>query len=276
MAAAFFLMVVAMSLIPLGDTAGKLLGQQGVPAVTVAWARFTLGGLCLIPFVVRSGIGGALLDWRVLFRGALIVATVLAILTALRTEDIASVFAAFFVGPLLSYVLSVLLLAEPVSPLRSLLVAAGFAGVLLVVRPGFGMTPGMGWAVLSGLFYGCFLTVSRWLAGRHPPLGLLLAQMVVGAVVLAPVAAVAGGLGAGAPLLFGISGVASMLANLLLVLAYRRAGATRLAPFVYFQLIAATALGWGVFGDLPDPLALAGLGVILASGLGSLALRQKA
>jgi drug/metabolite transporter (DMT)-like permease len=51
------------------------------------------------------------------------------------------------------------------------------------------------------------------------------------------------------------------------------APATRLAPFVYTQLIAATALGWAVFGVWPDALTLAGLGIVLASGLATLALR---
>jgi drug/metabolite transporter (DMT)-like permease len=69
------------------------------------------------------------------------------------------------------------------------------------------------------------------------------------------------------------SALGSMLGNLCLILALRMAPATRLAPFVYTQLIAATALGWAVFGVWPDPLTLAGLVVVLISGMATLVLR---
>jgi drug/metabolite transporter (DMT)-like permease len=65
-----------------------------------------------------------------------------------------------------------------------------------------------------------------------------------------------------------------MAGNLLLILAYKAAPATRLAPFVYFQLVAATALGFLVFGDVPEPLTWAGLALLAASGFASLAVRR--
>jgi drug/metabolite transporter (DMT)-like permease len=75
-----------------------------------------------------------------------------------------------------------------------------------------------------------------------------------------------------ASLTFG-SALGSMLGNLCLILALRMAPASGLAPFVYTQLIAATGLGWAVFGALPDALTLTGLAVLLVSGLATLALR---
>ena len=84
------------------------------------------------------------------------------------------------------------------------------------------------------------------------PLDMLLVQLIVAALVLTP---------------FGISQIpaldvegwgwmflsamASMLANLFLILAYGRAGATALAPFVYFQLVAATVFGLVFLGRIP-------------------------
>lgn len=65
------------------------------------------------------------------------------------------------------------------------------------------------------------------------------------------------------------SALFSMLGNLLLLYAYRIAAATRLAPLVYFQLIAAVLLGWTIFGDLPDLFTLAGLALIIGAGLAS-------
>jgi len=71
-----------------------------------------------------------------------------------------------------------------------------------------------------------------------------------------------------------LSAAASMAGNLLLVIAYRLAPASSLAPFVYFQLISATILGWAVFGDWPDTLTLLGLMLLITTGFGS-ALRKR-
>lgn len=279
MGPAVALMAVAMSLIPLGDTAGKLLVEQhGFAPFFVAWARFTVGAVAAAPFLLWYWAQRRRLrDWRIYLRGALLTGGVVCILTALKTEDIGSVFGAFFVGPILSYALSVAFLGERVSPTRSALLMLGFCGVLLVVKPGFGMTPGLAFAVLAGVFYGGYLTASRWLADAAPPGLLMLAQLVFGAVVLTPAVLLDQPKVPEWPwLLLALSGLASLLGNLLLIMAYRLGSATALAPFVYFQLIAATVLGFGVWGRLPDALALAGLAVLLTSGLASLALRPRA
>ena len=70
-----------------------------------------------------------------------------------------------------------------------------------------------------------------------------------------------------------VSALCSMLGNLLLLYAYRIAPATKLAPLVYFQLIAAVVLGFVIFGDLPDIWTWIGLAVILGAGLTSARLR---
>jgi drug/metabolite transporter (DMT)-like permease len=264
------LMFVAMSLVPAGDTAGKLLtGTHGVSPFFVAWSRFAIGA-ALIGAFAPPGTLRLFGDWRIWLRGLLLAGGISAILTALRTEPVADVFAAFFVGPLFSYALSAVLAREPVTPLRTALMLAGFAGVLLVVRPGFGAGPGMGFAVLAGLCYGAYLSSSRWLAPLAPPRALLVTQLVTGGLILTPVAlplwpAITPPVAA----LTLASATASMLGNLLLLTAYAAAPATRLAPFVYFQLLAAVALGWAVFGELPDALTGAGLALVITAGIAS-------
>ncbi len=270
-------MILAMSLIPLGDAAGKLLTTaHGASPVFVAWSRFAIGALLLVPFLARRHYDArALIDGRAVFRGLLIVGGIVSILTALRTEPLPNVFGAFFAGPILSFVLSALLLREPVRAAQVALLALGFLGVLLVVKPGFGMTSGLGFAVLAGAFYGSYLTASRWLADAWPPRTLLLSQLVTGAVVLAPfgIAALPAP-SQGVAVLVLLSAGASMAGNLLLILAYRIAPASRLAPFVYFQLVAATAYGIAIFGDVPDPVSRAGLGLLVISGFASLLIRR--
>ncbi|MBM1690405.1 DMT family transporter [Sulfitobacter geojensis] len=271
---AALIMFVAMSLIPAGDSAGKLLSSSlGVAPVFVAWSRFVLGALMVLPFIAPSAFG-LLRDWRVWLRALVLACGISSIQTALQTADIATVFAAFFIGPIFSYVLAVLFLREPVTPLRSLLIVVGFAGVLLVVRPGMGGDPGVIWAAIAGLCYGTFLTMSRWLSGIGTPIALTFTQLLLSAFFLLPL-----GLmnlpDATLPIaaLTLTSAFCSMMGNLLLLYAYRIANATRLAPLVYFQLIAAVGFGWSIFGDLPDAYTWAGLAIILASGIASTRLR---
>ena len=272
------LMFVAMSFIPMGDTAGKLLvSQHGFNPFFLAWSRFALGALMVIPFLPKGQFDPRLfLDWRIWLRGLLITVGISSILTALQTEPLPNVFGAFFVGPILSYVLSVWLLKEKITPLQTMLLLLGFVGVLLVVKPGFGMTRGLGFAVLAGLCYGSFITANRWLSTLTTPRMLLLTHLTIGAVVLTPIGV------STVPefdnyiiALTLFSAFASMMGNFLLIVAYGRAPASELAPMVYFQLIAATILGWLVFADFPDNLTLIGLGLLIASGFAPFVLNRK-
>lgn len=275
---AVLIMVTAMSLIPLSDTAGKLLIENhGFTPVQVGWSRFAMGVLLATPLVLVHRVHFHLvLDRRVLLRGALISSAIVCILTALSTEDIGSVFGAFFVGPILSYGLSAVFLGESVSRLRTVLLGLGFMGVLLVVKPGFGMTAGLGFAMLAGVFYGAYLTTGRWLAEVAPPPILLWAQLATGTILLG-LPAFSAPLPGHLPLgLLVLSAGGSLAGNLLLLIAYGRQGATVLAPFIYFQLVFATFYGVVVFDTLPDAFSMAGLGLLLATGFASLALRRSA
>lgn len=265
------MVVMAMVLIVSGDAAAKVLGCQGFDPVFTAWSRFALAAVIIAPFagLQRSDLAQAK-DWRLILRAMLIVGGIVCILTALRTEDMATVFGGFFVGPIVAYALSAFLLGERVTLARTILLGLSFIGVLIVVRPGFGMTAGMGFAILAGCFHGSYLVATRWLAGGFRPRFLLLSQLVIGAVVLAPFAvgplpAITGN----AAVLIGISAMGSALGNLLLVLVNRTTPANVIAPLIYSQLVVATVLGVIIFGDWPDSITLIGLAVIAIAGASS-------
>jgi len=265
------MVVMAMVLIVSGDAAAKVLGGQGFDPVFTAWSRFALAAVIIAPFagLQRSDLAQAK-DWRLILRAMLIVGGIVCILTALRTEDMATVFGGFFVGPIVAYALSAFLLGERVTLARTILLGLSFVGVLIVVRPGFGMTAGMGFAILAGCFHGSYLVATRWLAALFRPRFLLLSQLVIGAVVLAPFAigplpAITGN----AAVLIGISAMGSALGNLLLVLVNRTTPANVIAPLIYSQLVVATVLGVIIFGDWPDSTTLIGLAVIAIAGASS-------
>ncbi|MGB0967598.1 MAG: DMT family transporter [Halocynthiibacter sp.] len=274
---AISLICAAMILIPGGDAAGKILtADLGVSPFFVAFSRFLIGMLMFLPIVGRFDLR-LYLDWRIWLRGAFITCGIASILTALRTEDIANVFAIFFVGPILSYFASGLFLKEQLDHRRTILLLVGFCGVLLVVRPGPDMGTGALFALMAGIFYGSYLTASRWLATRARPLEMLLSQLVIGTLLLAPIGVTA--LPTYAPELVIpvlISAFGSAIGNYCLVLAYRRAEASRLAPFIYLQLISATVFGVLIFDSWPDALAFGGIALLLTSGFATLILRPKA
>lgn len=264
-------MILAMTLIVSGDAAGKLLTVAGFNPLFIGWSRLAFGALFVLSFsgLTRQELP-ALLNWRILLRAALVTIAISCILTALRTEPIANVFGAFFIGPLISYFLSALLLKEPISWARTALLIFGFVGVVLVVKPGFGMTSGMGFAVMAGCFYGMFLVATRWLGNAYRPRFLLVSQLIIGGILLTPFA-----IGPIPELNFHLSGliaisaIASALGNLLFVHVSRTTPASVVAPLVYSQLLAATLIGYLVFADWPDGLSLIGLGVIMGTGLAS-------
>ena len=266
---------VAVTLVVLGDTAGKLLTSGGVSPLIVAWSRFAIAAIVLLPL---SGLNRAelreLWDWRVLLRAVFIVCGICSILTALKTEPIANVFGAFFVGPMVSYLLAIVFLGERPSVARSALLALGFSGVLLVVKPGCGVSFGIGMALVAGCCYGSYLVMTKLVAGKYRPRALLMSQLIIGALLLTPI-----GLSVQMPelslnvtLLLIASACGSAAGNYLLVIASRMAEASLIAPLVYTQLISATVLGVLVFGDWPDTYSLLGLTLIAVSGFGSLLL----
>ncbi|MCX7567844.1 DMT family transporter [Sulfitobacter sp. F26169L] len=271
---AVLIMFLAMSLIPAGDSAGKLLtGTFDIAPIFVAWSRFAVGAVMVLPFVSRNA-WALLLDWRIWARAATLALGITSIQMALQVEQIATVFAAFFVGPLISYVLAVIFLREPVTRMRSALVLLGFIGVLIVVRPGLGASVGVLWALAAGACYGVFLTMSRWLGHLGSPIALTFTQLFIAALLLLPLGIVNLPAFSGAvTALTATSALCSMLGNLLLLYAYKFAPATRVAPLVYFQLVAAVGLGWIIFADLPDAWTWTGLVVVLVAGLASARLR---
>jgi len=267
------LVVLAMVLIVIGDAAGKEMTRQGFAPLFVAWSRFAVAALLFLPFAgLTAGELRGFLDWRIWLRALLVTAAISCILTALRTEPMANVFGGFFVGPIVAFVLSALLLKEPVTLGRGVLLLVSFAGVLLVVKPGADMRIGMGFAVLAGCFHGSFLVATRWLAGEFRPRFLLLSQLSIGGIALFPFALgnmptsyTSDGIS-----LILISALGSAAGNFLLVVVNRSTPANVVAPLIYSQLLAAAIVGYLAFGDLPDRYALWGLAIIICSGLSSL------
>lgn len=201
----------------------------------------------------------------------------IAAVIAFTALPMAEVFALIFLMPIFVTLLSVVFLKEHVGWRRWSAVCIGFAGVLVVLRPGFRHL-GVGHlaAILCGLS-GAVSVVALRMAGPHEKHISLYGASVVGPLLLGGLLMLPQfrwpdphqwGLLAGYGLLSGLAGVLLMLATL-------RAPANRIAPTQYSQMLWAIGFGYWLFGDHLDWPMLIGIALILGAGLFTLVREER-
>jgi len=175
-----------------------------------------------------------------------------------------------FTAPLIMTALSVPLLGEHVGWRRWLAVVAGFAGVLMILRPGTGTFSFAALGVLfAALCYACLAISARKLADTESTFGLSV-YVITGPMLASGLLSLDGGWVAPDAVgwtLFLTAGACSVIAWIGLVGGYRRAPPALLAPFEYTALIAGAAAGYLIWDEVPDRWVIAGALVIILSGL---------
>lgn len=189
---------------------------------------------------------------------------------AFSTIPLAEAYSIIFLAPVFVVVLSIPLLGETVSARRWVFLAASFAGVLLVVRPGFRDLQLGHLAALAAAFCGAGTgLVMRRIAGREQRITIVLVtafyiMLANGTLMLMH------GLVTPSPeqwMRLAAIGAFMGIGHLLFITANKRAPASHVAPMQYSQIVWAILLGASFFGEFPDALAVAGLAVIVMSGL---------
>jgi drug/metabolite transporter (DMT)-like permease len=163
----------------------------------------------------------------------------------------------------------VLFLGETVGWRRWSAAFVGLVGVLIVIRPGTSAFESAALLPLLGATsWGAAAVVTRKMSGRDHPLTTLAYSAFVGFLVLTIALPFTWTTPTGQEVLLGLCvGVLSTAGHWLVILAYRHANASAIAPFSYVQLLWATGLGYLVFASLPDAWTALGAAVIAASGL---------
>lgn len=274
------------------DTSAKLLGQS-LPVLLVLWARYAVQTLVMALWLgVRRLRGGGNLfacahpRFQAL-RGSLLLTCSALLFFGVQHMPVAEFTAVSMLAPVLVTLLAALLLHERLQPLRALLVAGGFAGALIVVRPGSGL---FGWAALTPLamafVYANYQLLTRKLAALEHPLtthfytGAVGTALVTAGLLLSPVdvRTVLDTAPWSLRLLMVFAGLAGTAGHLCLILALGVAPLAVLMPFTYTQIAFASLGGWLVFDHLPDGWAWLGMAVVAVCGAGSvwLNLRESA
>ena len=271
-AGALFL-VMSNGLTATVDTAAKYMspslhGVQVVWGYSLAITVLVLGYAAIRPEPLRRAFATRrpLLQ---LGRGAMLFATISMLFMALAYLPLADVIAISFAAPLFITLLAVPLLSERVGAHRITAVVVGLAGVAIVMRPGAGVFE---WAALlalaSAVFFALFQLTTRVLAATEPPFTTLL-YMGIGSLACSSLAVPFfwAPISAFEAAVFVIIGALGVAAHVCMIRAYEFTQASFLAPFNYAKLLWAVALGYAIFGDVPQLNVIAGSVVIITSGL---------
>lgn len=268
------LFLVALLCFACYDAFAKAMVAQHPPALVNLGRYLAVGGIALV-WLLQAG---DLRPWRqphqglLWLRALMLAITATSFMTALVTMPLAEATAIYFTAPLVMVALSAWLLGEQPSRGQWAAVLAGFAGMLLIVRPGSRL-PLLGTLLMAvaALCYALFQVLTRKLSGRVAP-STQFASMAALCLVVTTLPAWFGTTPAWpgwATLgLLVAGGLVSGLAQLLLLAAFRRAPLATLAPLNYLQLLLAVLISSFWFQRPPDGLALLGMAVIAAAGVG--------
>lgn len=271
------LMLLAVFMFSLLDTAVKhLTTRLGLPISQIAWVRFLGQFVLLAVLVPASGLmsfkrmNTSARPGLQLVRSMLMAATTVCNFVALQYLRLDQTVTIVFVAPLVVAALAGPLLGEWVGWHRCAAILVGFAGILVVLRPGFHELHWSVFVALGGMLaYSLFMLLTRHLAAYDPPLVTLYYSMFVGTFAGAPIAIMhwVTPPDAWSWLILSVLGIIGGTGHYLFILAYRRASTSTVTPFIYAEILSMVTLGYLVFGDVPDVWTMIGAAIVIASGI---------
>lgn len=244
------------------------------PVLFLVWARYSVH-LLLMTVFLWPRIGRRLVSTQrpglQVVRGLLLVTCSGFGVAAFQAMPLGETTALIFITPLLVALLAGPLLNEKTSPGKWIAIAVGFAGVLLIARPG-GALSGIGvlYALACAICYSGYQILTRKLSPTESSLSMLYYTALIGTIAMS--LTVPWFWNTSLPdlkqsaLIFSLGAFAGA-GHFLMIKAFRHTPASTLAPFMYLQIVGATLLGGLVFGHLPDGWAVAGMALIAGSGL---------
>ncbi len=246
-------------------------------------AIYALGLVIAVRYLVNLGLLAAIMGpkqgrglWRtnrtalVMLRGLCLSAATLTMVLALRRLPVAETVAIIYLAPFAVMLLSGPLLGERVSVWGWVGAVFGFAGVVLILRPGGGLDPvGVGFALINACFATAYHLLTRVLTRTETMTSMLFHTALIGAVIFALLAAAEtqGSWPSRADfVLMLLLGALAMGGHLLFTAAYAEAPAGLLAPVNYLHLVWAAILGGLVFNHWPAALSVLGMAMVVAAG----------
>jgi drug/metabolite transporter (DMT)-like permease len=265
-------MLAAMALFTLNDTLVKLTAEH-LPASQIITIRGFSAVVLMIGLLIATGAIRRLSALRqpvVLVRGSMEMIVAGAYVTAIAVLPLATIISILQATPLILTALSAPLLGEKVGWRRWAAVLVGFVGVIMIVRPSLsGVDVAALLALTAAMATATRDLMTRRVAPETPGLVIAFASLVAGLFCGLGLSAFEPWLmPRGADLVaLGAAGLALMLANWCMVTACRNVDMSVVSPFRYSVVLWALILGFLVWGDVPDMVALGGTVLIVGSGI---------
>lgn len=266
------LMCSAVALFACLDTTAKYLNTQ-MDTLEIAWARYTSAFLLTL-IVSNPLMQPGLLRTRQpklqIARAVLLVGSTALNFLALRWLQLDEALSIIFTFPFIVAIAAGPMLGEWIGWRRWLAIAFGFAGVLLITRPGLGgMHPAALLSLAATVCYGLYAVITRIVSRTDSNQTSLFYANFIGALVMLPVIPFVWATPANwliALMLVG-TGVLGSAGHFCLIAGHKLAPASVLSPFVYTQLIWVVILGYLVFDHVPTGWTMAGAAMVIGSGL---------
>ena len=265
------LTALAMLLFAVMDAMSKLLVRD-YPVSEALWIRYMIFALFSLLVARPHGIrrmARSAKPWLQAARSLLALVEGATFVVALRYLPLADTHAVAAASPLIVVGMAAAWLGERIGARRWLAVLIGFAGVMLIIRPGFTQFSWPLFIPLLGAFlWALYQVMVRFLARDDRPETTLLWSAFVGLAAISLVAPWEFRLpDARAWILLAAVGTLGSLAHYALIRALDYADASAVQPHGYTLLVWAALMGWLVFGDVPGLWTILGACIVVLSGL---------
>ena len=245
--------------------------SRDLPALEIAWIRFTVFLLLMLPLLLKPGVNvlRSVNPRLQIARSVALVMSSVFFITGLRFLPIAEATSTAFVAPIFVTALSILFLGERVGLRRWVATIVGLLGVVVIVRPGTSaFQPASILPVISAIAWACTMVMTRRISGSDRIMTTMAYAAVTGFVLTSlalPFVWVTPGW---REIAIGTAiGLTSTTGHWIVVAAFRHADASVLAPYTYGQLLWVSIFGYFLFSEVPDLWTACGAAIIISSGI---------
>ena len=265
-------------------SSGIIARYSGLAAAELTFYRLAVGGLCLLLFVLASGQLRALRgkpDWRMAVNGVLLASFMLCFLSAIDYISLANAIMLVYLAPPLSAFVAHWLLHEKLDLADSSLIVLSFVGFAMLQQFKFDLVldtsqlPGLLFGLLSLLAYSSFLLLNRRSLPAHSQLQRTFYQLLIGACCVLPFLTNISMPTADKLIWIALAGLfPGFIAIYCAIVALQHLPTRVYATLAYLEPVTVILAGWWLFHESLSPLQLAGVLLIILTGL-TLAIRHK-
>ena len=261
----------AWMVVPIMDALAKYLSWS-LPVLQITWGRYFFTVVFTLSFMLiffRKNLVLSKNPKLQFLRGLILLSANILFFYSISVISLAKALTLAFIHPLILTAFSPIFLSEKVGIKRWIAVLIGFLGALIVIRPGFLELNMASLAAFgTGVFYAFYLMITKKLSDTDNPLLTLLFTGIVGAIIMSSVMP-----SIWVPptlnewYMLACIGLIASVGHGFIIVSYRYAEASKLAPLSYSEIITNILIGYYVFSDFPDKFTFIGLFVIVLSGL---------